>query len=333
MTEHKEQVHPVCYSLLYGLCFAAVFWIRPNDAVSQIGSVMAGIFLYMLIRKEYSKAVMNAIVFMLGCAIVTIPLIMYFAHHECVMGLLEGTFLYNMKYVSDNGMPSAQMLLIPSFIFGLLIWISFRQKNRDLNYIFIPMLLLTLLLIGKRDYGHYLIIITVPALLLFTFILKEKWKIFLGVLLIAIAVMSIRPHRYVFKSIEVHDQLEDFYNQTRRIINNVPESERDSIWNLNLLRASNDDGPNIFSTLDAFIHSGITPCNRVFVYFHIDTFPEGETIQANMPAWVLADPTGNKFEDYKDFLDEYYIEIDSTDGSCVGDVVLYKRKDEGTQDR
>ena len=99
------------------------------------------------------------------------------------------------------------------------------------------------------------------------------------------------------------------------------------VWSLNLLTASNDDRPNIFSTLDALLDSRIIPCNRVFVYFHLETFGEEEQVFANMPKWIVADPTRNQFEDYAGFLEENYEVIASTDGTCVGDITLYRRID------
>ena len=147
----------------------------------------------------------------------------------------------------------------------------------------------------------------------------------MGILLLAIAIASVRQHRYVFKSFETRNDIEAFYQQTRRIIGNVPEEERSMIWNLNLLTASNEDSPNVISTLEAMLDSKVTPCNRIFVYFHLETFGEEEGVEFNMPKWILADPTRNQFEDYEDFLNENYIAVDSTDGTCTGDVVLYKR--------
>ena len=323
----SQDKHPILYSLVYGICFAAVFWIRPNDAVSQIGAVMAGIFFLLLYRKQYRNAIANASVFLVGCAIVTLPLVGFFAYHGCVYELLNGTFLFNLRYVSDSGMPSAMTTLGPLAIFGTIIWISLREQKSALNFIFTPMLVLTLLLIGKREYGHYLIIMVVPAIILFSYLIKARWNIALCIVLVAVAGLSIRQHKYVFKSITEHSGLEEFYAQTRRIIGNVPESERDMIWNLNLTKASNKERPNIYTTLSAFVDAGITPCNRVFVIFHLYAFPESETVIANMPKWILADPTAKSYGDYADFLEQHYTIVDETDKTCVGDITLYKIKD------
>lgn len=317
--------HPLVYSLIYGICFAFVFWIRPNDAVSQIGSIMTGIFILLIVKKEYRNAILNAMTFIGGCALISIPVVAYFAVHDCLLPLLDGTFLYNLKYVSDNGMPSAQMILMPTFVFGFLILMSIKKKQASMNFIFIPMLVLTLMLIGKRDYAHYLIIIVPPAVVMFSMIIRERWRVIMGILLLAIAIASVRQHRYVLKSFETRSDIEAFFQQTRRIIGNVPEEERSQIWSLNLLVASNEDSPNVISTLEAMIDSRVTPCNRVFVYFHLETFSEDEKVTAHMPEWILADPTCNQFEDYEDFLNENYIVVDSTDGTCTGDVVLYKK--------
>ena len=319
--------HPLANSFIYGLCFAIVFWIRPNDAVSQIGAIMAGIFFYLLYRKEYLNAIVNACIFLAGCAAATAPLIGYFAYNGCVYELLEGTFLYNMKYVSDSGIPNIEMVLVPLALFGCLIWISIREKMSRINFILIPMMALTLLLIGKRGYWHYLIILAVPSLLLFAHMIRLRWRIALGVIMLAVAAMSIRQHEYIFKSIQQHDRLKSFYAQTSRIIGNVPEEERGMIWNLNLVKSSNEDKPNIFSTLSVFINSRITPCNRVFVMFHLHTFPEDERVAANMPRWILADPTSAGYDEYAEFLQQNYTVVDATDGTCVGDVTLFKIND------
>lgn len=327
LTKDNKGHHPIWYSLVYGAAFAFAFWIRPNDAVSQIGSVMFGIFLFLIVRKEYANAIINALMFLVGCAIVTAPVIIYFASHDCLMPLLDGTFLYNIKYATEEGLPSAQMILVPSFIFGMLIWLSIKNQKKEYLWIFISMLVLTLMLIGKRDYGHYLIIIVPAALVLFSMLLKQNWKHVFYVLLIGVAVLSVRHHKYVVKSFQVKDDIEAFHIQSREVLSNIPEEERSMVWSLNLLTASNDDRPNIFSTLDALLDSRITPCNRVFVYFHLETFGEEEQVFANMPKWIVADPTRNQFEDYATFLEENYEVIASTDGTCVGDITLYRRID------
>ena len=319
--------HPLSYSLIYGISFAFMFWIRPNDAVSQVGSVMAGIFLYLIANKEYKNAIYNALTFLLGCTIVSIPIMAYFAYHNCLYPLIDGTLLYNMRYVSDNGQISIPMILVPTLIFGFLIWTSIKYEGKKYLWIFIPMLILTLVLIGKRAYMHYLIIIVPAATIMTAMIYRRNWRILIYCLLIAFALFSEKQHKYVFASFKAYDQQANFFKQPQRIIDNVPKEERNDIWNLNLMMAS-VDGLKNFSTMPAFLHSGITPCNRVFVDFHLETFGEEETVEANMPKWILADPTLETFEKYKVFLAEKYQIVDQTDNTCGGDVTLYRLKDE-----
>jgi hypothetical protein len=329
LTNGSKKQHPIWYSLIYGAAFAFAFWIRPNDAVSQIGSVMFGIFLFLIAGKEYANAIINALMFLVGCAIVTAPIIIYFASHDCLMPLLDGTFLYNIKYATEEGLPSAQMILVPSFTFGMLIWLSIKNHKKEYLWIFISMLVLTLMLIGKRDYGHYLIIIVPAGLVLFSMLLKQNWKHVFFVLMIGIAALSVRQHKYIIKSFQRHEELKAFYSQSIRIISNVPENEQNQIWNLNLIKSSNEEEPNIFSTLSVFADSRITPCNRVFVPFHLDSFPEEERVTAQKPKWILADPTMKDYGLYTDFLEQNYTVIDATDGTCTGDLILYKIKEDG----
>lgn len=327
LVQHPNSTHPLSYSLVYGIAFAFVFWIRPNDAVSQIGAIMFGIFIYLIYRKQYVNAAINALAFLGGCAIITIPFFIYFWHHGIVYELLNGTFLYNLKYVSDGGEMSIMTLLVPTIIFGALIWTARRFSRNNLLWILIPLLTLTLLLIGKRDYAHYLIIILPATLVLITFIIKSKRKLILGIIIIIISLSSIRQHQYVYYSFQAQDCIESFLSQTRRLISQVPEKERMQIWNLNLMTSSTGEYPQVCSQLSAFIDSEITPCNRIFVNFHLDNFGQEETIYVQKPKWMLADSSKEDFNGYKEFIDTHYTAIDKTEGSCVGDIVLFRLKD------
>lgn len=94
-----EDSFPIWYSLAIGICFGIVFFIRPNDAVIQIGGLMTGIFLYIIIKqKNIKSAVLNAIFFFLGFVFVSIPIIGYFAWHNALHDLYIGLIGFNIGY-------------------------------------------------------------------------------------------------------------------------------------------------------------------------------------------------------------------------------------------
>ena len=317
--------HPLRYSLFYGLAFGWVFFIRPNDAVSHIGAIMFGAFLIMLTRKEFKAAIRNALTFLGGCLLIFIPIICYFQHIGSFDDLLHGTILYNLKYSSESGLTegSIGILAIPTIIYGGVIYMSRKIGEKVSGFIFIPTLIFTLILIGKRDYYHYLLPIIPMTTLFFGLCLKGGYKKIAAAICILFAIFSFRQHVMLIRSLNANEEMSYLYEQTRSLIDMVPDDQKQQIWNHNLYKMPGDRSPHIYSLTGIWTNAGISPGNRVFIFFHRGNFDESISLEANKPVWILAGPHGNESRD-DIFLNGNYTAIGSTSEDCIAKVTLYK---------
>lgn len=324
--ERDKRLHPYWQSLVYGLCFALIFFVRPNDAVASVGSLMLGVFLLLLSRREYANAAINALVFLAGCAVGALPPIASFAFHGALDEMFFGTIFYNLAYAEGVSLRElgVGIIVIPMIVAGLLIFFGFRHKEYSrLNFLFIPYLLLTLLLIGKRDYYHYLIPLAPYIAILFSMCLKFRMKSVVAVICVLFLAGSGYQHRFIFRLVSEKKAMVQLYSQTDRLFECVPDTERNSVWNYNM-HGMVERHPNIYSLIGVWTHSGYTPGNRIFVPFHVGNFGETATFEYNRPEWAMAYVPDGKADG---FLGSDYDLVSRTDDNCVCTVALYRRND------
>ncbi|MGN0191417.1 MAG: hypothetical protein ACI39U_07150, partial [Candidatus Cryptobacteroides sp.] len=238
--------------------------------------------------------------------------------------MLFGTIFYNLKYAEAVSLKTigVGILLIPTAVLAALAYLCHREKKlRMLNWLFIPYLLLTLLLIGKRDYYHYLIPLIPYISILFSLCIRQNLKPAAAVLCCLFLAGGIYQMKCLTKICLKSGELEELYTETDRLFGNVPVEQRNEIWNYNMHSAV-EKHPHIYSMLGVWLHAGYTPGNRIFVPFHLPSFDQTETMEYNRPVWVMAYvPDG----DAEGFIGEDYTPFDQTDGEIR--VVLYRRNE------
>ena len=330
-----DRSHHLWRSLVYGLCFSVVFFIRPNDAVASIGAIMLGIFVYLVLKKRYVNAVANALAFLGGCLLGALPVFGYFAYEGILQDMLYGTVLYNIEYSEGVTLKTlgVGIVLIPIIIVGACIYLSRRNASISrINYILIPYLVLTLIFIGKRDYYHYLLPLLPYVSLFFTLCLRRSLRAVVATVCILFLAGSFYQQKQLVKIVTGRDYLENVYSQIDRMFHAVPEKDRNSVWNFNLY-STFEDRPRVCSLHGAFLHAGVTPGNRIFIRLHIDKFGEEERIESNAPEWVIRFVDGSENRG-TEFIDSNYTLVAQTDRSCGFEVGLYRRNaaEAGTDD-
>ncbi len=314
--------HPVWNSLIYGICFSVLFFIRPNDAVASIGAIMSGVFLLMLVRKMYMNAFYNVLSFFAGCALVAVPICLYFAYKGILPDMLDATIFYNIRYASaaDIRTFSWGILAVVLVVMGSSMYIVWKDSRLSrLNYIFIPYCIFTLILIGKRDYWHYLMPIMPYISMLLALLCTHRLKVAAAVMCILFLGFGFHADRQVADQLRRRDEISACYARTDALFEQVPECQRDSVWNYNV-------------DVAVFLNAGVVPCNRVFVPYHIYNFDESERIDTHYPKWVLRAIDGED-SGSAGFIESNYELISEAD--CKYRIGIYRRIDENieTDDR
>lgn len=324
-----KRAHPAPLSLMYGLCFAILFYIRPNDAVMQVGGIYLGLFLIWVLRKDWKLAAANVAAFLLGCILASIPIWWYFIARDSVPDFIYGMIIHNMRYAGDAIFTwgGIGMILVPAVCYGaILLWVRKDASRHGLAYIFAPVLIFTVILIGKRDYYHYLLP-TIPALAIsFAVALRSDWKAYLWTVCVLFAVFSFRQDKCIVRALQMGDDLKEFYAQTDSLFAKVPEDQRNSIWNYNLYLCSVEKhSPHMVSLLGTFVHAGITMGNTDIIWFQEEFWDKPVTIVDKKPEWVVMYPEDN-YKENIDYLYRNYELVASTPSKPYCEIRLYHRK-------
>lgn len=332
ITVNPEEQHPSKYSVVYGLCFGLAFFIRPNDAVAQVGGVMTGLTLWMIYRKQYRNAIQNAALFMAGFLIVALPFVAWFAAHGALKELYYGLIQFNSLYsggVSRMIWTVAGKPKIKFFMFFVALAILvFNTKHRRVLYVLVPVLAFIAIMTGERLIPHYFIV-TIPFFMLFFVFLCLQQNKSLVVCSIAVLLASqidtLRTARKMVVSttkqavqvIKNGQEEPAFYKESDRLLAMIPEESRNHIWNYNL-----------DFRLSMLWHQGLVQSNKVPLYsmYYIDNKLKVEDdLKQHEPDYILLLPSNTIDSLDMDFINRCYTLVGTTD-TVVCDVYLYKKK-------
>ena len=305
------------YSVIWGLCFGYIFFIRPNDAVSQIGGLMTGIVFYLVSHKDLKGAILSSSAFIGAVILVSLPIILFFHSRNAVPDLIYGMIYHNALYA--GGIKS---LFISCFghsklcFFLLFVPIGcmvFNTEHKRILYFLIPIFLLSLLLTGTNAYEHYYMVFIPLFLLFWVFLfLQKNWSIILVSLSMLYCCSYGSSANYLknarkvtiyrLKTIMTGDSyFKDFYNEADKLVEMIPQEERNDVWNYNLMWTNTPD----FSIL---YHNGIIQCNKVTFYpmYMVDNkLKELDCIEVHKPKWLFLSHDNDSYIDYFKFAPDY----------------------------
>jgi len=328
-TEGDAPQHPVWHAFFYGIACAVLFYIRPNDAAMQFGAMIISCVILWIGIRQARQILPNAAMFLAGFILVSLPIFGYFWSKDAVYDFIYGMIIHNMKYA--GGTPfnagSVGIILVPSIICGVNIWKSAKSGQTSFCWLFGILIALTIPLIGRSDYYHYLMPFLPTVAICYALCLDgSKWEKFVLAVSILFALFSFNQWKCIVKAVRNRDAYETFYSQTDALLDQVPEDERQHIWNYNLSNYWDGNRPTMVSTYAVFLHKGVTPGNKFFCPFHLKYLEPGQEIFQNSPKWALVQD--DQYNKDIPWIEAHYDLYASTPAEPVCEIKLYRLKDE-----
>lgn len=299
-TENSSE-HPVWYAFLYGIAIAAVFFIRLNNAVTICAGVLV-IFLYLLYKKQFKNLLLNLLFGFLGVAVVTLPIVIYFAYKGALYDMIYATFLYNFKYTNASGsvsifdrLPEYAVLYLPMIISFVLFLCNFIKNKFRLQLIdwivAVSLLVNTASLILANQYAHYFTVF-VP---LYIFVICLYWdfslknvKTYLIAVCLAIYIFKVLQFSYAnINGYYINKTSIEEYNTISNSLSIIPEKEKDSFIGYNL-------------NAGYYLYGDLLPCHKYYIQhdWWSKADPSINTeflnwLEEETPMWVMTPPNEN----------------------------------------
>lgn len=313
----NRMCHPLAYSFVYGLCFSVVLLTRINDAVSQIGAIVFGVFMYMLMQRRYVQLLQNVLIFICGTLVVLVPVILYFVYNNCFNDFIYGNYIFNRIYSGSilgfYQSPLKTSLCLYVFVFCFCFCMK-NVKYRNLVFTMFPISILSLFLMGNRNFMHYYIVLAPLITLTITLLVSNKNKVF------ALCVIALFPFQGWMNStyicskqlVKGNKKEYSFYEETKKMVSKIPFNERNDIWCYNLCSSGNH-------YMEFLPYNKIVPCNRFFCCWMLDndkSMNERESIVNHSPKWVLVDGNSSFMENFQAIKMRYLLYAKTNDNIC-----------------
>ncbi len=317
---------PDIAAFITGLCFTLTAFSKIT-AGAPITGLAIGIFILLVSRKKLKPVLFYIIFFILGALVGTLPLLIYYGIHGCILKMLYCTFIFGLKRSSDlsNAFTLTSEAKLSGVIFAALFTLTHlfgnpsitgdkaagkeqEAKSCDLGILLLPMCIITYIVLHLGDAFIYYYITGMPCLII-TLILFIK--IYDPLILfknlkqsLCWILLFIFVFRYTGDSLETVNTFADrkndtfheqYYQDSLNMGALIPECDRNSVFSFDI-------------DMQWYEINNIMPCNRYVVnlQYFIALEPSIETelfdfLENSPPKWVIC---SNTLPDYLPQMDE-----------------------------
>lgn len=241
LKSYKEDKPLIARDLYYvGLCFGVITFLRINNAVPFCGFLIC-LFIGCLWKKQWNSFIINILAFIGGIVTIAIPCFLYFylkAGAEGVYWMVYGTFLSGFDYLGVN----VKISVIVAVCYYLLLLIFFviqyisLSDNKFVGISIILAYILHLLAFGTKCSEHYQgVMVPIYVICLATININNVRlkKCLISLAAVVIIAFLARPFGFLTLETVGKDKFASIYRDFHETIDQIPEYERDSIYNYN----------------------------------------------------------------------------------------------------
>ncbi len=157
--------------ILLGISFTVVFFLRVN-MVGLWGALIIAVSVYLLKSKRVSDFFKCSLLFLAGCLLVIVPIILYLVLTDSLKYMIDYYFIFNLSYTGSHSRKGIIFFFfdcltyagISSFFIVYSLLINYKNKALWVNFITLLFAYVSAAISG-RSYAHYGIIL-IPFFLL-----------------------------------------------------------------------------------------------------------------------------------------------------------------------
>lgn len=281
----KTEIQPLQIFVI-GLCFGIITFIQINNACAFLGFI-AYLWIQYIGKKNFKQLFLSILCFFFGWLTIAFPCVLYFyimAGWHGVYEMVYASFLSNLEYMGYQWKPQwIHVILYCMFVAAFLtIQIVSSLKEKNILVPFCISMCLFVTTFGKLCNSFYLAaLIPLCVVAMMTFEIKQHKNIklfFCGLALVSLAFYASNNAKHIVfqnkKTIFIYDNF-------HHCIGNIPNMERDSIFNYNLYW----HGTHMME------HESLLQCNRVLytaLTFKLPTLWKEEVSKSFVPPkWIM----------------------------------------------
>ena len=201
--------HPHGYSLIYGIGLGYQLMMRFTNAAT-IGGIILGFVILFVSEKEWKTLFQNAVYVLMGTAVVIIPFVVYFYHHDCLYEMFYDSYVVNFLY-ANNGIKQNtfhnmligcwRSLLVFSGSFLLIILYKLKRISRNLLILICSISFAStgVVLVSNR-YLHYwllggaaMVLSLCGCFMMGAYVKTLKRHVFCSIALVGVVTLSFIP--------------------------------------------------------------------------------------------------------------------------------------------
>lgn len=278
-----QPLHPRRYAFLHGICLAVAYFIRANNII-PIFSGLAVVGIFLIYRRKWHNLFENMLFGLLGLAVISIPILLYFFTKHALGDMLYSTVFYNFKYSARRshetfvGMEFAYRYLpVGIAMLIILIHVIRERRIRLLDaMVFCIAAVNAVALWQTNKFLHYFVIF-IPVLMLVLLLYADFPKI--PEMLAAMVLLAF----FVYEDIPLLSDLPGAASEPDifAYAASIPDDEKDPAMVL-------------YATPAVYLNSGLIPCSRYaayhFAHFPIDPAMKEEFLEDmrnKEPYWIV----------------------------------------------
>ena len=278
-----QPLHPRRYAFIHGACLAFTFFIRANN-VFTICSGLAVVGVYLIYRGKWHNIFENILFGLLGFAVITVPIMLYFFSKHALDDMLYAAFFYNFKYSAQRaheafiGMDFFDRYLpIGISILIILVHVIRERRVRLLECIMISIVAVNAVPLWQTNKFLHYFVIFVPVLMLVLFLYVDFPKIPEIILTLILLVFFVHEDIPLLSGLPGAASEPDTFAYAA----SIPDEEKDPAMVL-------------YATPAVYLNSGLIPCSR-FAAYHFAHFPVDPAMRAEFlddmyarqPFWIV----------------------------------------------